>query len=118
MNDLQRYRDWLIKARGKQNPSGEEVKQWKRKVERHRVYGSILDLFILIRRDTRGDYAGTRAYLAFQGLNNPSAEDLQYYHRKLRQALLRRGWIGVILAIIWLIIWLAYSRWLHLGPFG
>ncbi len=113
MDDLEKYRHWLISARGIENPSDEEVKRFREKARRHRPYGSILGLLKMLRMDARGDYGGTRAYLLFQGFSDPSADDLIYFHGRIRRALLWRVSVGVLVFAGGLVyFWCA-----HLPPF-
>lgn len=103
----------MIEARGVQNPSDEEVKHFREKVWHHRPYGSIIGLINVVRSDARTNYAGTRAYLSFQGLDEPSVEDLVYFHRRIKRALFLRIAVSVTLVVAgWLYLW-----WIRALPF-
>lgn len=110
---MARYKEWLIKARGVQNPSNDEVIRFKKEAERHRIYGSILELLFAFWLDRRGCYRGTRECLAFQGLQNPSDEDLVYFHRRIMRALTWRAAIGLLVVGGWFV----FASYMRMWPF-
>jgi hypothetical protein len=113
MQNLARYKEWLVRARGIHNPSDEQVIRFKREVERHRLYGSILELLLAVWLDSRGHYRGTREYLAFQGLQEPSDEDLIYFHRRITKALIWRAAIGLLVVGGWFV----FASYMRMWPF-
>lgn len=112
MEDLGRYRDWLVRARGVTAPSEEQVRRFAAEVQAHRPRASILELVLFWWLDRKCGYPGTKRYLSSQGFVDPSAEDLAHFHRRIAGALLLRGSVALVLVVgLWAYLW-----WAHLLP--
>jgi hypothetical protein len=99
MNELEKYKRWL-QARGVETPSEVEVERFKKKARR-RPYGSLLELILAVWLDSRGKCVGTQGWLKAQGLMDPSDDDLAYFGRKIKRAVLWRGSFVLLLAAAW-----------------
>jgi hypothetical protein len=99
VEDLEKYREWL-RVRGVENASRDEARRLKEQACGS-PYGSLLDFLLLVWIDSRGKYAGTRGWLRAQGLLEPSDEDLRYFSQKVKQAVLRRALVVLLVVIAW-----------------
>lgn len=108
MSNLSVYKEWLMRSSGAENPSPEQVDEFKEMVRHHRLRATILELLLAVWMDARAEYVGAKAYLKFQGMNNPSREDLAYFHTRILHAAICRTAVLVIVAVGWF----AFAWWM------
>lgn len=71
--------------------------------------GSILDFLVVVWLDRRADGGGTRDWLRSHGVLDPTKEELSYFGRRIRRALVLRG---VVVAVLFagLVAFFWYTR--------